>query len=172
MDSKEIGEKIKEARKKNNLTQTGLAKKIGKTLSSIQKYEKGDIDISFNVLNKIAHVLNVDLSYLLGFNIINNYKDEMIKEFEPKFQTIYDEIVKNKDVKPLYVEKIMLADKIDELLEKQLKEYIYQHQKLYKLDYNPVEIELLVNKMLRSIKDIIHDFYYLKIQEYLENQGK
>lgn len=113
MDNKEIGEKIKEIRKKNKLTQSELAKKIDKTLSSIQKYEKGDIDISFSVLNKIAQVLNTDLSYLLGFNISDNYRSEMEEEFEPKFKNIYDEIVKNKNEKPLYVEKNLLSSKID-----------------------------------------------------------
>lgn len=172
MDNKEIGEKIKEIRKKNKLTQSELAKKIDKTLSSIQKYEKGDIDISFNVLNKIAQVLNTDLSYLLGFNINDNYKIEMTKEFESKFNNIYDEIVKNKDEKPSYIEKNLLASKIDELLEHNLKEYIFQHEKLYKLEYTPIEIELLINKMLRNIKEIMYDFYILKVQEYLESRKK
>ena len=172
MDNKEIGEKIKEIRKKNKLTQSELAKKIDKTLSSIQKYEKGDVDISFNVLNKIAQVLNTDLSYLLGFNISDNYKSEMAKEFEPKLKNIYDEIVKNKDEKPLYIEKNLLFSKIDELLEHNLKEYIFQYEKLYKLEYTPIEIELLINKMLRSVKEIMYDFYILKVQEYLESRKK
>ena len=171
MDNKEIGEKIKEIRKKNKLTQSELAKKIDKTLSSIQKYEKGDIDISFSVLNKIAQVLNTDLSYLLGFNISDNYRSEMEEEFEPKFKNIYDEIVKNKNEKPLYVEKNLLSSKIDELLEHSLKEYIFQHEKLYKLEYTPIEIELLINKMLRSIKEIMYDFYILKVQEYLKSKN-
>lgn len=41
IDYKKIGLKIKENRKKLKLTQKELGEKIGKTESSIQKYEKG-----------------------------------------------------------------------------------------------------------------------------------
>lgn len=59
MDYKIIGANIRKYRKQNKLTQTELGKLIGKTESSIRKYERGYVIIPLDVLNKIADVLNV-----------------------------------------------------------------------------------------------------------------
>lgn len=56
-----IGTNIKYYRKTNNLTQKELAASIGKTESSIQKYEAGKVEIPMSVLEKIAEVLNVNV---------------------------------------------------------------------------------------------------------------
>ena len=59
MDYKIIGANIRKYRKQNKLTQTELGKLIGKTESSIRKYERGYVIIPLDVLDKIANVLNV-----------------------------------------------------------------------------------------------------------------
>lgn len=61
----EIGKKIKQLRK-GKMTQPELAAKIGKTESSIRKYEKGLITIPLNVLEKIASALGVTAFDLMG----------------------------------------------------------------------------------------------------------
>jgi len=74
-----IGEKIKEHRKKLGLSQTQFGEAIGKNLRTIQKYEKGEIDLSFANLNEIARVLGVPSTELLGYDTtkaqINSFAD-------------------------------------------------------------------------------------------------
>lgn len=61
MDLKRIGQKIKQARKYAGLTQADLAERIGKSKSSVQKYEAGLTEIPGSVLEKIQSVCGVDL---------------------------------------------------------------------------------------------------------------
>lgn len=63
-DAEVIGENIRKYRKNNKLTQSELAKKIGRTESSIRKYEKGIVKIPMYLLEKIAEALGVELSNL------------------------------------------------------------------------------------------------------------
>lgn len=60
-----IGKEIQKRRKEKQLTQKELGEKIGKTESSIQKYEAGKTDISINLLYRIAEVLEVDIYSLM-----------------------------------------------------------------------------------------------------------
>ena len=55
----EIGERIKAARRAANLSQTELAKRLDKTMRTIQKYESGEIEPSIAMINAIAKVLDV-----------------------------------------------------------------------------------------------------------------
>ena len=62
--AKEIGERIKEARRQAGLTQDELADLVEVTTRTIQAYEAGDID-AYRKLNKLASVLNREVSWLL-----------------------------------------------------------------------------------------------------------
>lgn len=53
------GQRIRLLRKTKNLTQAEFAKKIGKTESSIRKYEKGLTEIPISVLKVIAKLFEV-----------------------------------------------------------------------------------------------------------------
>lgn len=64
-DNITIGSNIKHYRKLNKLTQKELGGLIGKTESSVQKYESGATEIPRSVLYKIASVLDVHLLDLL-----------------------------------------------------------------------------------------------------------
>lgn len=57
---------ITSARKKAGLTQEQLASAIGVKRAVISKYETGAIDPSISQLQKIADVLGISISYLLG----------------------------------------------------------------------------------------------------------
>lgn len=61
-----IGKKIKDRRKQCKITQIELAEKIGKTESSIRKYEKGLVSIPTDVLEKIAEVMETTPFALFG----------------------------------------------------------------------------------------------------------
>lgn len=64
-----IGRKIKNQRKQCRLTQAELAKKIGKTESSIRKYEKGLVAIPTDVIEKIAETLGTTPFSLFGSDL-------------------------------------------------------------------------------------------------------
>lgn len=62
-----LGERLKELRKKKNITQERLAEIIGIERSSIGKYEgKQNIIPSVEVLNAIADFFDISTDYLLG----------------------------------------------------------------------------------------------------------
>lgn len=63
----EIGERIKAARKKRGLTQKQLAKRIGKSLRMLQKYEDGEATPSVPVLKIISGALDIEFDDLVRF---------------------------------------------------------------------------------------------------------
>lgn len=66
MNDTDIGKRIKQCRK-GKMTQQELASKIGRTESSIRKYEKGLVTIPLDVLDDIASALGVTSFDLMGF---------------------------------------------------------------------------------------------------------
>lgn len=75
----EIGKKIKQLRK-GKMTQPELAAKIGKTESSIRKYEKGLVTIPLNVLEEIASALGVVPFDLMGAEYWDKKYPDIAKE--------------------------------------------------------------------------------------------
>ncbi len=65
-----IGQKIKELRKKGQLTQKELAKILDIGKASLSHYEKGERAIPLEVLIKIANYFETDINYILGINNI------------------------------------------------------------------------------------------------------
>ena len=65
MDAKKLGKKIKIARIELDLTQTGLAKKIGAKQKSISRYETGLSMPLIERLVKIAKALKKEPAYFL-----------------------------------------------------------------------------------------------------------
>lgn len=62
----EIGRSIKAHRKRMNMTQSELAKKLNKSLRTIQKYESGEIKPPLEVLDELSAILEVSLYELIG----------------------------------------------------------------------------------------------------------
>ena len=56
--NKQIGLRIRTARKEKGLNQTELANLLDKSLRTIQKYESGEIEVSIATINAIAKVLD------------------------------------------------------------------------------------------------------------------
>lgn len=63
----EIGEKIHYFRQEKGMTQSQLAKELGKTTRTVQKYEAGEIELTVVWLERIAEILSVHPSHLLGY---------------------------------------------------------------------------------------------------------
>lgn len=87
MDYKKIGQNIYTYRKAKRLTQKQLAELIDKAESTIQKYEKGDIEIPNSVLQSLAEALGVAFNNLVdwGFQETTN---ELIAGINPITQQI------------------------------------------------------------------------------------
>ena len=67
MNNKEIGERIYSTRDELGLTLKELSQKVGVAISTIQRYEKGEIEkIKLPVIQSIAHALSVNPSWLIG----------------------------------------------------------------------------------------------------------
>ena len=64
-----IGTKIKELRKTNNMTQKQLAECLSKSERMIQKYESGDVQPSIKVLKEISDKFQTDIKYFFQDSI-------------------------------------------------------------------------------------------------------
>jgi transcriptional regulator with XRE-family HTH domain len=62
----EVGQRIRMLRNDVGLSQTALAGALGVTFQQVQKYEKGVNRVGAGRLTRIANVLNVPVSRLLG----------------------------------------------------------------------------------------------------------
>lgn len=58
--------RIREARERLGWTQSDLAKKMGTTQQTIQRYEAGAVDVNSSKLVRIAEILGTTVDYLIG----------------------------------------------------------------------------------------------------------
>lgn len=63
LDSKSIGNKIAEARKKINLSQAELAKQVSISPQAVGKWERGESMPDITTFSRLAEILGVDLNY-------------------------------------------------------------------------------------------------------------
>ena len=63
LNSKSIGNKIAEARKKINLSQAELAKQVSISPQAVGKWERGESMPDISTLNRLTEILGVDLNY-------------------------------------------------------------------------------------------------------------
>ena len=63
-----FSERIKKIRKDLSLSQEEFSDKIGISIDTIQKWEKGTSTPRISVAENVAHALEVSLAYLLGIN--------------------------------------------------------------------------------------------------------
>ena len=68
LDSKEIGNRIKKAREKADMSLNDVALKLGVNKSTILRYENGEISkVKAPIIDALAKVLRVSPHYLLGW---------------------------------------------------------------------------------------------------------
>jgi len=89
LNSKSIGNKIAEARKKNNLSQAEVALQVSISAQAVGKWERGESMPDIITLNRLAEVLGVDLNYFSeGFqtdyaeNTVQDQSDKNVKEIK------------------------------------------------------------------------------------------
>lgn len=76
-----VGNKIKLYRKQKKLSVEELAIEIGKSKSTVSKYETGKIIIDIETLNDIAHVLGINITQLIDYEDENTVSTEELRGF-------------------------------------------------------------------------------------------
>lgn len=77
-----IGERIIQLRKQQNLSQEELAKKAEVSRTIIGNYERNTNTPSIEVLIKLARVFNVSLDYLIGEGELSSLDKDFLKRIE------------------------------------------------------------------------------------------
>lgn len=80
--SHKLGKRIKELRKKAQLSQDQLAERSGTSGKYLGQIERGEVNVSAIILVKIANVLQVNMMQIFEFEHIQdvkNLKNEMIE---------------------------------------------------------------------------------------------
>lgn len=72
----DIGQKIKELRKKNGFTQEELAGSLGVTFQSVSKWETGSTTPDLGLIVPLAQILNVSTDELLGMHSENDTREK------------------------------------------------------------------------------------------------
>ncbi len=78
----DIGSKIINLRKKQNLSQSDLAKKVDVSRTIIGNYERNENTPSVDILLKIAKVFDVSVDYLIGEGQLSTYDKEVLKRID------------------------------------------------------------------------------------------
>jgi transcriptional regulator with XRE-family HTH domain len=63
LNTKKIGNKIAEARKKINISQAQLAERLFISSQAVGKWERGESMPDITTFNRLAEILGVDLNY-------------------------------------------------------------------------------------------------------------
>jgi transcriptional regulator with XRE-family HTH domain len=77
-----IGDKLIQLRKQNNLSQSELADKIGASRTIVGNYERNTNTPSIEMILKIATVFNVSVDYLLGEGVLSQYDKDVLKRID------------------------------------------------------------------------------------------
>ena len=104
--AKHIGLRLKEFRKQAKMTQGELASAMGKSLRTIQGYESGTINLSLDVVERVAEVLGIPYhslivdspEYLLHDTAFNQDEQLLLADYRiltPDLQIVVSEFVQH-----------------------------------------------------------------------------
>lgn len=142
-----FSDRLKNLRKKNQLTQQELADKVGTNRVNITKWETGRTEPTLENVVKLAKILDTTTDDLLGRQI--NFGDTILNK---KYK--YDlSVLKESNVQRLYDLKITLAlELLDETINPNiLKEILMSKNKLDK------DEELILDTILAEAKEFADD---------------
>lgn len=77
-----IGQRITQLRKQQNLSQEELAKKANVSRTIVGNYERNANTPSIEVLIKLARIFNVSVDYIVGEGEISSLNKELLKRIE------------------------------------------------------------------------------------------
>lgn len=81
---KEIGSRVRKMRTQANVTRSELARRMGRSLRTIQKYEDGSIAMTVSTMERVAHVLKGEPMDLLGYprTVLLQRVQEWVEEWD------------------------------------------------------------------------------------------
>ncbi|MCK8825363.1 helix-turn-helix domain-containing protein [Fuchsiella alkaliacetigena] len=112
--------RLKELRKKEELSQRELAKKLNLSGSTIGMYEAGKRKPDSDTLQKIASFFDVSVDYLLGRTNERKSADEIKKDLaaNPELLELWEEISTRKNLRIMFEKvKDLKADNIEQIIE-------------------------------------------------------
>lgn len=101
-----FSQRLMESRKKKNLTQNELSKKLGITRSTYANYETCKREPAYDVLYRISKELNVSIDWLLGRTNIPEEKEKL--ELNEYFLSQLSSYFNNDNVSEQEKETLML----------------------------------------------------------------
>ncbi len=116
-----LGERLREARKTKNMTQTDLARELGISVNSIANYERGTSFPKEDYLYKIMNLLELDPNYLFQDNINGGFwfEEKMLLEnyrsLDKKSKFFVDYIVRHEAENELS-ERLISGDGVSDFL--------------------------------------------------------
>ena len=88
LNSKEIGERIKNAREKADMSLNDVALKLGVNKSTILRYENGEISkVKAPIIDGLAKALHVSPHYLMGWEEEEQKKNDIQADIILKMRT-------------------------------------------------------------------------------------
>ncbi|MBQ8287770.1 MAG: helix-turn-helix transcriptional regulator [Clostridia bacterium] len=148
-----IGQKIKELRKRSDLTQEKLADYLGVSYQAVSKWETGIACPDLSLIVPLARLFGVTTDELLGMNA--NAEDEKRTEY----QRAYDETLPSGDLEKRYQiareAVIDFPDDFDFLLRWAEAEYALAHREGYSLNCSAEYFEEMIDNAMRHYEQII-----------------
>lgn len=88
-----LGDRLTQLRKRKNLRQEDVAKKLGIARTTYAMYEQGNRQPDYDTLKIIGELYDVSLDYLITGNEHSNSPDEMWQEFlNPRTQIFFKDL--------------------------------------------------------------------------------
>ena len=117
-----LPQRLKELRKKNNLSQYKLAEELGVSRGLLSNYEQGSREPDFNTLMLIADYYCVSIDYLMG---ITNVKQRFLStEEQNKYYSIFEDITglekESLDELQKYIDLLKIRDNLHHAENKKL----------------------------------------------------
>lgn len=120
-----FGERLKQLRLENGLTQIQLAETLDVSKSNVSKYESGSVEPNLEILSKISIYFNVDTDYLLGLTddrIKNSDLEWRVSHTQNRLGTI---LARYRNNEKLSIDNFAKKIGISELLEEKLEQGIF-----------------------------------------------
>ena len=84
-----LGKKVKDYRKARGISIEELGNAIGKSKSTVNRYETGEIVMDIITVLEICNTLNIDINDICDLNVQNVKKEETINPFNTNLLYLY-----------------------------------------------------------------------------------
>lgn len=118
--------KLYELRKEREISQDEIAKILNVTRQSYSRYERGEHELGYEALNKLANFFDVSIDYLLGYSIY--FYPDKVRCAEPTGDTL------TREERELVEGYRGLDDKLKKLVRDSIKVYSGDNELIFKPD--------------------------------------